>query len=223
MNKGDLKRAFLAIRIAPSQGAALAGVAASMPENWYKVSPEDYHISLAFLNAVSAKQQPYLSALLRTFAQSARPFDLQFKGLGYFHGRERQGRNDGERMIVYAKPDALSNKMLHGILSELFHTVLRPHGYPVGRHNVVPHNTLAKIHFTQDSDDLQKVRRVIDKHQALATMPAQCAGFALLESIEFGDSRHPARNGGQGSKYRVIEEFNFGPAAENFDYGLKAA
>lgn len=175
---------FIAIPLPPSIKEKLAGwqreLKAEMPfKQW--VHPEDLHITLKFLGAVSEEQ---LNTLIRLMAQIRRfnSFSLMTGDLGTF------GNPEKPRVLwtgVERKPELMDlQQYVEGIAFES--------GFKKEKRPYSPHITLAKK-STGEKAQISKVKSCYTEHQSIAVN--QVVLFRI----------HPAKN----PKYEINEVYKF--------------
>ena len=203
--KGDLKRRFfVAVMPPPGTTVAITDLRGKGPAEWDWKGQEDFHISLAFPGMLGEGQ---LSRLLTALANVRHePFDAQFTGLAYFlrdpHARSRTAQN-----VLWARPDHAADNQLRSLHYKISRA-LADNQLDYGIKDITPHLTVAKV----PANDNSLIESFAAAHNGHAVTPSwRCDRFGVYETLDRADPRHPANNGGRGTRYVRVAEFILKP------------
>ena len=146
----------------------------------YKVipHPDDLHVTLLFIGAMSEQSLPTLTTRLRMIAERNPPFHISMDGLSYF------GSPAGPRVVYLSFEES---KVLSALQKDIDVTVADLLDRPVSD-RFTPHITIAKKRKTKDKLFIQK--------ETLIPIEVQVSSFVLF-------TIHPEKS----PKYEVIETF----------------
>lgn len=205
MAKGDLKRRFfIAVMPPPGVTAPLTALRGRGPADWDWKGHGDFHISLAFPGVLDDRRLAQLIAVLDNVRHE--PFTAEFSGLAYFlkdpHARSRAAQN-----VLWARPAHGADNQLRSLHYKIAHA-LKDAKFEYGISDITPHLTVAKVP-ANDNSLVEKFAAAHDAHGV--TGGWHCDRFGLYETIPRTDPRHPANNGGQGTRYIRVAEFILRP------------
>lgn len=205
MRKGDLKRRFF-VAVMPPDGATLdmTALRAKGPSHWDWKGQDDYHISLAFPGLLNETQLARLLTALATVRHE--PFDAQFTGLAYFL-RDPHARNRTAQNVLWARPDHAADNQLRSLHFKIARA-LASHHLDFGIKDITPHLTVAKVP-ANDNSLIESFAAAHDAHAV--TNKWRCDRFGVYETLDKSDPRHPAHNGGRGTRYVRVAEFMLRP------------
>ena len=198
--KGDLKRRFFVAVMPPAPHTGpIDELRSRGPGHWDWKGEADYHISLAFPGLLDDAQVEKLVNVLRDVRHQ--PFDLAFTGLSTFI-KDRAIRSRRDLNVLWARPETSADTQLRALQRKIAQHMAR-HSFHYGARNITPHLTVAKV----PANDNDIVSTFAAAHDGLRTPSWRCDHFALYETLEKGDPRHPVNNNGQGSRYIKVAEF----------------
>jgi 2'-5' RNA ligase len=182
-----MKRLFAAIKVTPSEDFlsryyALKKSLSSEKIRW--VEPGNIHITMKFFGETPDHHIPAIHAALEKAALDTAPFGFSIRDTGIF------GSSYKPRVIWFGIEPA------GGIISlaETIFDQLQEIGIDRDRQNFVPHLTLARIKFLEDSKHFQKV---ISHHREGHIQNEEVKQFHLFES-------HLSP---QGPKYDILSSY----------------
>lgn len=205
LRRGDLKRRFfIAVMPPPATTAAITQLRGQGPAAWDWKGHDDFHISLAFPGLLNEAQLTRLLTALATVQHDA--FDAQFTGLAYFlrdpHARGRVGVN-----VLWARPDHTADNQLRSLHYKIAKALADNH-LDYGIKDITPHLTVAKV----PANDNSLIQAFAAAHDGLGVTGVwRCDRFGVYETLERTDPRHPANNGGRGTRYVRVAEFMLRP------------
>lgn len=117
----------------------------------YKVipHPDDLHVTLFYLGAMSEQSLPILTNKLQVIAESNPSFYMQIDGLSYF------GSSAGPRVVYLSVEES---QVLSTLQKEIDETLAAHLGHPISD-RFTPHITIAKKRKTTDKLFIQKEQR----------------------------------------------------------------
>ena len=205
MRKGDLKRRFFVAVMPPADATVdMTVLRAKGPSHWDWKGHDDYHISLAFPGLLGEAQLARLLAALATVQHE--PFDAQFTGLAYFL-RDPHARNRTAQNVLWARPDHMADNQLRSLHFKIAYA-LAAHHLDFGIKDITPHLTVAKVP-ANDNSLIESFAAAHDGHGVTGTW--RCDRFGVYETLDKSDPRHPAQNGGRGTRYVRVAEFMLRP------------
>jgi 2'-5' RNA ligase len=197
---GALKRRFfIAVMPPETVTAPLDDLRQQGPAHWDWKNHKDFHISLAFPGALNQAQLQKLINVLSTVEHKA--FPLNFSGLDCFM-RDPFNRKKGTLHVLWARPETSADAHLRSLHAAII-THLKAHKFAVGRRDIIPHLTVAKV----PANDNSLVSHFAAAHAHKSTASFHCDRFGIYETLEKNDPRHPDHNNGQGSRYLKVAEF----------------
>jgi 2'-5' RNA ligase len=134
------------------------------------------------------------------------PFDAQFTGLAYFlrdpHARSRTAQN-----VLWARPDHAADNQMRSLHYKISRALADNH-LDYGIKDITPHLTVAKV----PANDNRLIEAFAAAHDGQGvTAPWRCDRFGVYETLDRADPRHPANNGGRGTRYVRVAEFILRP------------
>ncbi len=179
-------RAFVGIPVEGDVARALERVTASL-EVGRVVAPENFHVTLAFLDD---QPEPVLAQLHEQLSEiEAEPFDLPVAGIDTLGGR---------RPAILVARVAPSPALV--ALREAVRGAARATGIVLSRERFRPHVTLARFRKTVQGSELRRIG------QALEAWGVFDAGVLRVERFALYHSRLAA----DGARYHVLAEYPLG-------------
>ena len=198
--KGDLKRRFfIAVMPPENHTGPIDALRDRGPAHWDWKGRPDYHISLAFPGLLDDAQVEKLVGVLRDVRHDS--FDLSFTGLATFI-KDRAIRSRRELNVLWAQPETTADAQLRALQRKIAQHMAR-NGFHYGARNITPHLTVAKV----PANDNDLVSTFAAAHDGLRTPSWRCDHFALYETLEKSDPRHPVNNDGRGTRYIKVAAF----------------
>jgi 2'-5' RNA ligase len=191
-------RLFVALQIPEGVREKLAAIRSrfSKPESQMRwVRADNFHVTLKFIGEVAGENVPHIIERLRTVQRDS-PVQLYFRGLGWFWDAKGFGAffgkiENGDSFAALAGQVDMALQSL-GILS-------RDQEY-------IPHLTLARCKSLQ-----QRPRSRVPEDILAVAKELESSEFGVLRAQEF--HLIESRLGPGGSKYTILDSFQFARAA----------
>jgi 2'-5' RNA ligase len=191
-------RLFVALGIPEGVREKLAAIRSKFPKpesqmRW--VRADNFHVTLKFIGEVPGENIPHIIERLRTVQRDS-PVQLYFRGLGWFWDAKGFGAFFGK----------IENGDSYRALADQVDRALQSLGIPPRDHENIPHLTLARCRALQ-----QQMRSRTPGDILAVSKEFEGFEFGALRAQEF--HLIESKLGAGGSKYTILESFQFGQAA----------